>query len=159
MPPRRPLRRVPDLYIGTLLILLGVYIAYEGHHLGVGSMHEPGSGFILFWTGVALAVIAAAVTASAPFVPPESVPGTPFAEVEWRTMVVVMLTLVAYAAALEPLGFLPATALMLLVLFRAVDPLSWPAAIIGAIGTTIIVYVVFGLGLGTQFPMGLLGNR
>ena len=89
----------------------------------------------------------------------ESVPGAPFRAVQWGKMAVVMLTLAAYAGALEPLGFIPATALMLLVLFRAVDPLPWPAAIGAAVGTTAIVYVIFGLGLGTQFPMGVLGGR
>ena len=151
--------RSPDLYIGGLLTLLGLYIVYEGRRLGVGSLHEPGSGFILFWTGVALCLIAGSITLSAPFVPAEPVPGAPFAQVRWRKLAVVLLTLTAYAGALEPLGFIPATALMLLVLFRAVDPLTWPVAIGAAVGTTAVVYAIFGLGLGTQFPMGLLGGR
>lgn len=151
--------RSPDLYIGGLLALLGVYIAYEGHGLGLGSLREPGSGFILFGVGAVLAVIAAAIMLSAPFAPAEPVPGAPFALVRWRKIAIALLTLTAYASALEPVGFIPATALMLLVLFRAVDPLPWAAAIGAAVGTTAVVYVVFGLGLGTQFPMGLLGGR
>ena len=54
---------------------------------------------------------------------------------------------------------LRATAVRLLVLFRAVDPLPWTGAVLGSVVTTAVVYVVFAIGLGTQFPVGLLGDR
>ena len=57
---------------------------------------------------------------------------------------------------LEPVGFLPLTVVLLILLFKTVEPQSWTTAILGAIVTTLVVYVVFGIGLGTQFPPGLL---
>ena len=152
--------RSPDLYLGALLTLLGAYVAYEGWDLGLGQLHEPGSGFILVWVGIVLALLGAGIAVLAPFaVATGPVPGVPFAEVRWRKLVVTMLVLVAYAAALDPVGFIPATFILLLLLFRVVDPLPWTGAVLGAAATTGIVYVVFGLGLGTQFPMGLLADR
>lgn len=150
--------RAADLCIGGLLTLAGALIAYEGHALGLGQLREPGPGFILFWTGLVLAGLAATIMVTAPFAKRAQIAGVPLREVRWAKLAILIATLGAYAAALDPIGFIPATVLMLLVLFRTIDPLPWLSAVIGAVATTAVVYVVFGLGLGAQFPMGLLGN-
>src|SRR5690606_5327833 len=77
----------------------------------------------------------------------------------WRNVVLVLLYLTVYAIVLETVGFIIATVLLLILLFKTVEPQSWTTAIVGALVTTAVVYLVFGLGLGTQFPNGWLGFR
>jgi len=70
----------------------------------------------------------------------------------------VFAALVLYVALLTPLGFLPATVLWLLALFRALGALGWPAAGALALALALASHVVFRRWLGMPLPPGLLGG-
>jgi uncharacterized BrkB/YihY/UPF0761 family membrane protein len=55
------------------------------------------------------------------------------------------------------LGFILSTVLLLLFLFKAVEPQKWSWAVLGAVISTLTAYGVFQLWLGTQLPRGFLG--
>src|SRR3546814_19815266 len=56
--------RLPDVGTGLLGLGAGLWLAYAGHDLGLGDMNEPGSGFILFWIGIIMAGLSAALAGS-----------------------------------------------------------------------------------------------
>jgi Tripartite tricarboxylate transporter TctB family len=74
-----------------------------------------------------------------------------------RRVVFVFGVLALYVAGLPSLGFLPATALFVLVLLRALGRFSW--AMTGVVAGAIAVagQVVFKRWLGMPLPPGLLG--
>ena len=151
--------RSPDFLSALLWLAVGLFLAYDGRDLGLGTLVEPGSGFILFWIGIATIALALGLAATAFVSPDGATLGRLWQGVQWRKTLLVLAYLVAYAAVLEPVGFILATIVLLILLFKTVEPQSWTTAIVGALVTTAIVYVVFGIGLGTQFPNGLLGFR
>ncbi|MGM2645455.1 hypothetical protein ACS2QC_29490, partial [Bacillus cereus group sp. Bce033] len=56
-----------ELWGGLDGLALGVFVSWSGHKRKIGSIYDPGSGFVLFYTGIlmclfALSIIIAAVT-------------------------------------------------------------------------------------------------
>jgi hypothetical protein len=57
-----------------------------------------------------------------------------------------------YAVILNRVGYLVSTFLLMLFLFKGIEPHGWTTAIIATIITTACSYILFGVWLGTQFP-------
>lgn len=75
----------------------------------------------------------------------------------WRRVGFVFGALAAYVALLPRLGFLPGTALFVLVLVRFMGTFSWPAAIALAAAVAFAAHAVFTRWLGMPLPSGPLG--
>jgi putative tricarboxylic transport membrane protein len=147
-----------DLASGLVWLLAGAAAAWVGLGLGLGSVNDPGPGFLLFWIGVIMAALAAILVVGAARGVGEVGPlGALWAGTRWRRVVVVVAGLVVYAFLFERLGFLLSTVLLMVFLFRAVEPAPWWVAVGGAVATAVIAYVVFGRWLGAQLPRGFLG--
>jgi hypothetical protein len=80
-----------------------------------------------------------------------------WSQVQWKKNIYVLAALFLYAYAFSLLGFILSTVLLLIFLFKAVEPQRWSVAILGAFLTTLTSYAVFHLWLGTQLPKGFLG--
>jgi putative tricarboxylic transport membrane protein len=121
-------------------------------------VNDPGPGFLLFWIGAIMAVLAALlVTGALRGVGEVGALRALWAGTRWRRVLVVVAALVVYAALFEPLGFVLSTVLLMVFLFRAVEPAPWWLAVAGGVATAVTAYVVFGRWLGAQLPKGLLG--
>jgi putative tricarboxylic transport membrane protein len=145
-----------DTLTSALTLLFAVYVAREGLELDIGGASNPGSGYILFWTGLLMAALSAAVLVGS-LLPSGDRTGITevFRGVLWGKVLYVTGLLVVYTAILPILGFILATLLLLLVLFKTVEPQSWTAAIVGSVLTTLSAWLVFVYWLGTQLPSGL----
>ena len=70
----------------------------------------------------------------------------------------VLLAVVAlYVALLPTVGFVPATALLVLIVVRTVGPLSWPRTAVATAVIAVASHVVFKHWLGMPLPAGPLG--
>jgi hypothetical protein len=142
------------------LVWLGfaVLICIESLRLPRGSLREPGPGFLPLLVGVILAglstisLVQAQAGSSADGKSPWA------ASKRWKKLLWVLFSLLAYALALETLGFLLATCLLLVFLFRfGMEPQRWSWAIAGSAIASLFCYAVFELWLRTQLPGGILG--
>lgn len=149
-----------DTVTALLALALAAYIAFEGKAMGLGHPSDPGSGYIQFWTGLIMCGLALTqlVHSLLPGANKASL-GSVFADIRWGKVLYVTALLVAYATVLDYLGFIIATFILLVVLFKTVEPQSWLVALIGSALTTLVAWGVFVAWLGTQMPAGtLLGN-
>lgn len=149
-----------DTFTAALMLALSAYIAVEGRELGLGKPSDPGSGYIQFWTGLIMAGLAVVLLVQSllPGADKGSI-GAAFAEVRWGKVLYVTALLVVYTTVLTTLGFIIATAVLLVVLFKTVEPQSWTVAIVGSALTTAVAWGVFVAWLGQQLPAGILfGN-
>jgi hypothetical protein len=80
-----------------------------------------------------------------------------WAGARWSRVVLVLAALTAYAWALPWLGFILTTSIVLVFLFKAVEPQRWSVAIGGALASALLAHLVFKVWLGAQLPAGLLG--
>lgn len=74
-----------------------------------------------------------------------------------RRVGAVFAVLVLYVVALPWLGFLPATALFLLILLRALGDFSWAGAIALTVAIALSTHIIFRQWLGMPLPTGVFG--
>lgn len=146
-----------ETFTAALMLALAAYIAYEGYDLGLGKASDPGSGYIQFWTGLIMAGLSSILLLRSvlPGADTSSI-GAPFAGIRWGKVLYVTALLVAYAAVLGYLGFIISTFILLLVLFKTVEPQGWGVSLIGSALTTGVAWLVFVYWLGQQLPSGSL---
>ena len=145
----------PDRLSSLFWLIFGIPVVYLSYKLGLGELTRPGPGFLTFWCGLILCGLSVLVfmrdrTAGRE----ETTKGIIhlWISVQWSKALITILALVAYALIFEHLGFLLSTIVLLIVLFRAIDPMKWWAAIVVAVLASFVGFVVFDMGFQVQLP-------
>lgn len=143
-----------DAGSGIFWLVCALLVCYEASQLGLGSVTEPGSGFIFFWSGVILALLALVLLAGS--LPELNATDRLVVGTDWRKVLLVLASLVVYALFLERIGFAFSTFFLLSFLLR-VSGISWPrtvgVAVVAAVGT----FSLFELWLKIRLPKGIFG--
>ena len=145
-----------EIWGGLIGLALGVFVVWAGLKLKLGTINDPGSGYVLFYTGLLMCVFAvtiliAAVTEGGPTF------GSRWQDARWTKPLVVIVCLTAFAFALDTVGFLLSAIPLLLLLLRVVDPVRWTLAIpIGVLAPLGVWWVLKRLLL-IQLPSGIFG--
>ncbi len=119
----------------------------------IGSLHAPGSGFLPFWAGVTLGLLSI-VNLARSFGGKDDL--VSFRGLQMGMVLTVMAGLLAYLLVLERLGFLLATFLLLLLLFK-LQKKSWPFTGLFSLTVALASYTLFQVWLRSQLPKGLWG--
>jgi putative tricarboxylic transport membrane protein len=138
------------LGVGVGLLAVPVMVAAWGY--GVGSYRSPGAGFWPFYVALAMMGLGATlfVHPTPPIVAQEATPP------RWRPFTIALATLVFYVVALEPLGYLAATTILLLVQLRWVEDWHWRRSAVIAVASAGISLLVFRTLLKVPLPLGIL---
>ena len=135
-----------DIVSSLFWLAMGIGVCYGGFDLGLGTLRDPGGGFMFFWAGVIMASLSLGVLIQAMRTKPvQGEMSAIWAGVPWKKILSVLAVLFIYAYAFTPLGFILTTVLLLIFLFKAVEPQRWSWAILGAVVSTLAVYTVFRL--------------
>ena len=133
-------------------------ICYGGYDLELGTLRDPGSGFMFFWVGILMMGLSASVFIRALKMKGDGKKASILGkDIRWKKVLVVLAGLFLYAYVFTSLGFILTTGLLLLFLFKAIEPQKWSWAVLGAVVSTLAAYGVFQLWLGSQLPKGILG--
>ena len=147
-----------DRIFSFIWIALGVFQCAESISLGLGSVMEPGTGFMPFAMGLVMIGLAVALFFESYFEmrkkPSQKV--SLWSEVYWKRVVYITAIMLSYAVLLPKLGFLLDTFLVMVFLLKSGEPVKWPAAIVVGALTAVVSYVIFGVWLNVSFPAGLL---
>jgi putative tricarboxylic transport membrane protein len=135
--------------------LFGLYVSYEGFLLKLGTPRAPKPGFMIFWMGV-IVVILSLLFFIETFTMPWQRHKPLWGEGRWFRGAKLMAALFLYVSVFQFLGFILSTFLLLVFLFKGLEPQSWRAALLLSAATIAICYLVFGVFLELQFPPGLL---
>jgi putative tricarboxylic transport membrane protein len=143
-----------EFWGGMIGLALGIFVIRSGLKLKLGTINDPGSGYVLFYTGILMclfagSIIIAAIAEGGPTF------GARWDGVQWRKPVVIIGCLTAYSFALDQLGFLITTIPLLLVLLRVIDPVRWTLAVPLAMLAPLGVWWVLKHGLLIQLPSGM----
>ena len=155
--PQRKAGSEPHPTAAVLLLAIGAGIAFGALRYEFGSFDNPGAGFVPFFAGLAITGFSAITLGQAlkrGWCPMGDLwpPGA-----GWRRPAAATVILIVYAALLRDLGFLIATLLLMLYLFRVLQPSSWKETVAAALGTTLGFYLIFQIWLEAQLPRGWLG--
>lgn len=143
-----------ELWGGVVGFALGVFVIRSGYSLNIGSIHDPGSGYVLFYTGILMCLFAGTIMVSAVT---EGGPtfGSLWAGTRWTKPLLVIVCLAAFSFLFEPLGFLLASIPLMLVLLRIIDPVRWTLAVPLAILAPLVMWWILKKGLLIQLPAGM----
>jgi len=147
-----------DRVSGIFWFLFSVFVSIESYRLGLGTLHQPGPGFLSFWTSVAMGIISIGVLARA-WTPMEAGERKSpiFGKENLLKIPFVLLSLFLYAFFMEVLGFIPVTLLLFIFLLGMIERKKWRLTIFVSIVVTGISYLLFEVWLKAQLPKGLLG--
>lgn len=130
-------RRISDVLFGALIVIFGLYVAYAGTQLSMGTMSRIGPGFFPLGLGIIMAVLGLAAALE----PAESKQDTAF---NFRSLIFLSLALITFALLIESLGLVPATTS--LVIFTAIggrEKISILTLIGTIIGLSMVGYLLF----------------
>jgi putative tricarboxylic transport membrane protein len=147
-----------DRISGLFWLLFSLFVSYESYRMGLGSVYQPGPGFLFFWTGIVVALLALTVIirsrgARAPDKTAEAATGKRYG----AKIVPVLVALFLYALLMEWLGFTIVTLLLFIFLLGFIEKKKWWFAILVSLAVTAGAYLLFEVGLKSQLPKGLLG--
>jgi len=147
-----------DRISGIFWLLFSVFISIESYRLGLGNVHQPGAGFIFFWTAVAMGVLSIAVFVRAWFGKKTGARESPvFGKENVLKIILVLLSLFLYAFFMEAMGFIPITLLLFIFLLGVIEKRRWVFTIFVSVAVTGISYLLFEIWLKSQLPKGILG--
>ena len=147
--------RNSQMWGGLFWLAIGAYVTWAGRDMGLGVLHEPGSGFAVFWIGVIMCGLALSVVTGAVMQGSEDIAAL-WHGTRWGKVLLVTLMLLAFGFFFEQIGFVVCSLLLLLVLMRFVDPVPWWQALVISFGATFGVWYVLSKVLKIQMPAGIL---
>lgn len=140
----------------VLLALAVAYSATAARQYTYWNASGPGSGFLPFWLGVALAILAVILLVGALRQRDPGPAWAPRGHGAVRFVVVIVAT-AAFIVIMPIVGMTLATALFLTVLLKALEGRSWPTTLGVAVGMAAANWAVFVRWLGVPFPTGVFG--
>ena len=143
-----------ELWGGIVGLGLGAFVVWAARDLGLGTINDPGSGFVLFYTGLLMCLFAGTIIYAA-LTEGGSTVRSLWAGASWAKPVIIIIALTVYAFVLEPLGVLLTTSPLMLILLRAVEPVAWRLAVPIGFCAPIIVWAVLKHALRIQLPSGM----
>jgi putative tricarboxylic transport membrane protein len=136
-------------------LLLAAVFCVGSVNLGIGSPHRPLPGFMpfligLFMGGVTLFTLAHGLWTSQGATGEEKERIGSWGQLKKPAMI--LAALIAYGLAMDHLGFLASTFLLMLFLFKGIEPQKWWVAVLLALVTVGFSHLIFVVWLGCQFP-------
>jgi putative tricarboxylic transport membrane protein len=146
-----------DPVSGLFWLIFSAFGSYESYKLGLGTLHQPGPGFLFFWTSIATAILSITVVMlSLRKRSPEETQQLTFGKKNVTKIVFVLISLFLYAFLMEKLGFLIVTLLFFIFLLGAIEKKRWAFAVLVSLIVTAVSYLVFEKALQSQLPKGFL---
>jgi len=142
-----------ELWGGAIWFAVSLFVIEHGRRLELGTINEPGMGFMMFWLGLTMAAISLAIAVQAVQNEGPSVRAL-WIGTRWQKTLIVIVTFVVYSIAFTRLGFILSTIPLMLVLLRAIDPVPWRTALPISIGAPFLVWWVLKSLLQIQLPSG-----
>ena len=139
-------RDIRDMVGGLLLIALGLFAAFYGERYELGSLQRMGPGYFPVALGVILAILGVFV-----FVPALFRQGTKI-QIQWKSLVWVIISLLIFALLLDVLGLL-ITCVLTVIAASMPSDLTWKPKVILGVCVALITYGIFSFGLGMLMPV------
>lgn len=147
-----------NIAVAAVLLALAGYVFLAANTLPFGTVRVPQTAFFPKILAVLLGIFSLLLLARA-LAGTEAAPrGVEKIETEgWIRIGVTLATLAAFALALDRLGFLLTTSLLMILLLRAIEAQNWRKVVVVALATALISYAIFSWLLGVPLPAGVLG--
>ncbi len=148
-----------DRWSALFWFFFSLFATYESYELGLGVLHEPGPGFLYFWTGIVVAVLSLVVIVKSLMVREgQEVEEVSFTRYGLVRVSCVLCALVLYALTVEWLGFIIVSLLLFIFILGVVEKKGWLFTCLVSLLVTVLAYLVFETALQSQLPEGPSGE-
>jgi putative tricarboxylic transport membrane protein len=147
-----------DRISSVFWLLFAIFVVIESKRLGLGTLHEPGPGFLFFGASIALGIMSLVILIRAWM--SKKAEGTRISIFHGENIFKILLVLISvflYAFFMETLGFIVVTLLLLIFLLGIIEKKKWGYTIFVSAAVTAVAYLIFEIWLRSQLPKGLLG--
>ena len=144
--------RYKDLISGSFFLLMACFICLESLRIGIGSLRKVGTGFFSFLGGVVLLGFALALLLTNILRPQSEREDKSTQSFRWRNVILVAVAILAYGLVLESLGYLISTLILMMFLFRAIEPQPWWIVIFASVCSSGFSYLLFQVWLKVDLP-------
>jgi putative tricarboxylic transport membrane protein len=141
-----------DMIGGVLLILAGIGVILYSIRLQVGTILSPLPGFFPFLVGFMIIVLSLILLIQG-FLGRSKAP-QPFGN--WQRPSTMVACMSAYAAILEPLGYVLSTIFIAAITLRILGVMSWKVISLSSLILSVGAYFLFTRMLGVELPAGIL---
>ena len=146
-----------DLISSLFFSICGLLIVVGSLRMPIGRLGEPGPGFLPLLVGILTAFLSVVLFIQSLRLHNLEKKGLWLENKQWYKVFTTSLSLIIYAFALRPLGFIFVTFFLLVFLFKGIGELKWKVSIAGPILVTAFFYLLFKVWLEVQFPIGPFG--
>ena len=151
--------KMAEMITGVVLLVLSGLVIWESLQMPPSSSFGPGAGFLPFWLGVLLAVLATILFVSAwrsPAAVQDSTPVFPGKQALFA-IAAVLAGLAGYILLIDVLGYLVDTFLFIVFLMKVVEHEKWPLTLMVAVITTAALFITFQFLLQITLPSNMFG--
>ena len=149
--------RIHDQLGSVFWLFLAICVCIESIRLGIGTLRNPGMGFMTFGASVFLGMFSIVVLLRTFLEKKEPRREISASKALWPRVIWVTVTLLAYSQLMPLLGYLISTFLLMTFLFGIVRKTKWHWVFVSSFLTTFATYYLFSKWLNCQFPDGLFG--
>ena len=149
--------KVYDQGSSLFWLLLSIAVFFGSLRLGIGTLHNPGMGFLTFGASGIMGILSFVLFVQATL-QKKGIKAEPlFAGMLWQRILFVLIVLVLYSWIMPTLGYLISTLVLMTLLLWVLERKRIWFVLTSSFLTTLITYLVFSKWLNCQFPNGLFG--
>jgi hypothetical protein len=135
-----------NLICGVLLVLAGIFFAYQSIELELGTAFRMGPGYFPFILALALILFGGII-----LVQSFRAAGEPIGGIAWRGMIFILAAPIFFGITVRGLGFVPSLFFTGLIAAFASHKMKPLTAVVLAALLTVFSVLVFSYGLGLPF--------
>lgn len=142
---------------GLFWLATGLIGIYGSVTLGIGAAHDPGSGFLPFFSSIFISVMALTIFIQSFLAKGQRNLSSLWHGKFWKRPIAMIIILVIYLLVFTCVGFLISSFLFMLTILKYVEELSWRRAVLISALSSGLSYSLFKVFLKVELPAGLLG--
>ena len=146
-----------NLISGSFWFVVSVFFTIESYRLGLGSLNQPGPGFVFFWAGIFMGILSFSLLVESWRKRAKGDRKEIFDKSNLMKIALVLIATFLYAILLEKLGFILMTLALLVFLLGFIEKRGWRFTVSASVIITAAAYLVFQTWLKTQLPEGIFG--
>jgi putative tricarboxylic transport membrane protein len=136
---------------------IGLGFIYGSVRLGLGTLREPGAGFLSLFAGSCLTLMALILFFQS-FIRGKGLPSKSSAlweGMKWHRPVIIGLVLLGYILALESLGFILCALFLIFFMLKVLEDFSWGKSVLISVMASAFSYLIFVVLLKVMLPKGI----
>ena len=146
-----------DRISGVFWLCFAIVVIIQSYRLGLGTLHQPGPGFLFFWVNIVLGIMSLGLLVRAWKARKTEGPQPAlFGGQNIRKIVIVVISLFVYAVLMERVGFILVTLLLFVFLLGIIEKKRWGFTVFMAAIVTAFSYLIFEIWLQSMLPYGWL---